>query len=111
MTGGGGMTQDGKLAQIRRRIDAIDGELLRLLSERAACAQQVAEVKQAAGETVFYRPEREAQVLRQVAAANPGPLPHEAVVVVALAPAEEHGPHVPSRRHVPPRPPAASLPK
>ena len=79
MTGGGGMKQDGKLAQIRRRIDAIDGELLRLLSERAACAQQVAGVKQAAGETAFYRPEREAQVLRQVAAANPGPLPDEAV--------------------------------
>ncbi len=73
------MQDDGKLAAIRLRIDALDTELLRLLSERAACAQQVAEVKRAAGESAFYRPEREAQVLRQVAASNPGPLPEEAV--------------------------------
>ena len=73
------MSKDDRLGEIRRRIDAIDADLLRLLSERARCAQQVAEVKQAAGETAFYRPEREAQVLRRVAADNPGPLPADAV--------------------------------
>jgi chorismate mutase/prephenate dehydratase len=73
------MTQDDRLGELRRQIDAIDGDLLRLLSERARCAQQVAEVKQTAGETAFYRPEREAQVLRRVVADNPGPLTADAV--------------------------------
>jgi chorismate mutase/prephenate dehydratase len=73
------MTQDERLGEVRRQIDAIDGELLRLLSERARCAQRVAEVKQAAGETTFYRPEREAQVLRRVVADNTGPLTADAV--------------------------------
>ena len=73
------MSEQGELAGLRQRIDALDDELLRLLSQRAQCAQQVAEVKQRAGDDAFYRPEREAQVLRRLAAANPGPLPEAAV--------------------------------
>ena len=67
-----------KLKPLRERIDAIDGELLRLLNERAQCALEVGEVKQgnASDEPpVFYRPEREAQILTRLMAANPGPLP------------------------------------
>jgi chorismate mutase/prephenate dehydratase len=69
--------QEEALDQIRSRIDVIDGELLKLLNERAACAQQVAEIKSDnAGDEapVFYRPEREAQILARVKAANTGPL-------------------------------------
>ncbi len=73
------MSEDGELGGLRQRIDALDDELLRLLSQRAQCAQRVAEVKQSAGDDAFYRPEREAQVLRRLAAANPGPLPDAAV--------------------------------
>ncbi|GHB27309.1 prephenate dehydratase [Salinicola rhizosphaerae] len=63
------------LADLRQRIDTIDSELLRLISERAACAQEVAHVKTADDpDAVFYRPEREAQVLRRVMENNPGPL-------------------------------------
>ncbi len=63
------------LAQIRLRIDEIDKSLQELVSERAACAAQVAKVKQQQGETGhFYRPEREAQVLRAVMQRNTGPL-------------------------------------
>lgn len=68
------------LSQLRQDIDQIDRELQRLLNERASCAQKVAEVKQAAanGEQVqYYRPEREAQVLRSVMERNEGPLPDE----------------------------------
>ncbi|MBT8138370.1 MAG: prephenate dehydratase [Gammaproteobacteria bacterium] len=71
---------DKELEKLRADIDSIDAELQRLLNERAACAQRVAEVKtQAAaggdeGEPVFYRPEREAQVLRKVMQRNSGPL-------------------------------------
>jgi len=69
------------LAGIRREIDAIDDQLLALLNRRAACAQQVAEIKTAAGEVeCFHRPEREAEVLRRMAERNPGPLGRDVVV-------------------------------
>ena len=66
------------LAGVRAEIDGIDGELLRLLNYRARCAQKVGEIKAAHGEAGhIYRPEREAQVLRRLQEANPGPLPGE----------------------------------
>jgi chorismate mutase/prephenate dehydratase len=64
-----------KLKQLRDRIDAIDDEILRLFNQRAAIAIDVAAAKQALGETgSFYRPEREAEVLRHVIDKNEGPL-------------------------------------
>ena len=72
------MNQEQQLQVIRERIDALDEQLQSLINERARLAQQVAEVKLAAGEeAVFYRPEREAQVLRRVKERNSGPLPAE----------------------------------
>jgi chorismate mutase/prephenate dehydratase len=69
------------LAAIRREIDAIDDQLLALLNRRAACAQQVANIKTAGGEVdCFHRPEREAEVLRRMMDSNPGPLSREAVM-------------------------------
>ncbi len=68
------------LPLLRNRIDAIDSEIQQLINERAQCAQKVAEVKLAdqGGEAVvFYRPEREAQVLRRVMERNEGPLGNE----------------------------------
>lgn len=61
------------LQKIRERIDAIDDELLKLISERAQLAQAVGRIKQGN----IYRPEREAQVLRRIMEANPGPLSSE----------------------------------
>lgn len=69
------MSAEDALAPIRARIDAIDAELLRLISERADCAREVAKIKEAAGQTThYYRPEREAEILRRIKAQNPGPL-------------------------------------
>lgn len=66
------------LEALRQRIDALDNDILRLISERAACAQQVAEIKaEHEPGAVFYRPEREAQVLRRIMELNPGPLDSE----------------------------------
>src|SRR5690554_4186727 len=68
------------LAKLRERIDQIDRQIQQLISERARCAQQVGEVKQRSQseeEPVFYRPEREAQVLRAVMERNEGPLSNE----------------------------------
>ena len=62
-----------KLTPLREQIDAIDAQLLDLLSRRATLAQQVGHVKAETNAPVF-RPEREAQVLRGVADRNPGPL-------------------------------------
>ena len=74
------MTDKDPLAEIRQRIDQIDKSLQDLVSERAACAAKVAEVKQQQGETGhFYRPEREAQVLRGVMERNKGPLADESI--------------------------------
>jgi len=67
------------LQDLREKIDHIDDQLLALISQRAVCAQQVAEVKISAGSTDFYRPEREAQVLRKVMENNQGPLDNEEI--------------------------------
>jgi chorismate mutase/prephenate dehydratase len=63
------------LAEVRARIDAVDEQIHRAISERARLAQQVGMSKSASGRAVdFYRPEREAQVLRRARARNAGPL-------------------------------------
>jgi chorismate mutase / prephenate dehydratase len=66
------------LDQLRDDIDTLDKQLLDLISQRARFAQQVAGVKNTSSEAVvFYRPEREAQVLRKVIEQNKGPLSEE----------------------------------
>jgi chorismate mutase / prephenate dehydratase len=63
------------LDTVRTQIDGIDAQLHQLLNERARLAQRVGISKSASGSTVdFYRPEREAQVLRLVKERNQGPL-------------------------------------
>ncbi|PYQ13066.1 MAG: chorismate mutase [Acidobacteria bacterium] len=62
----------------RRRIDAIDEQLMRLLNSRSACAVEIGKVKRALGLPV-YSPEREAWILERVMRENPGPLDPTAV--------------------------------
>jgi chorismate mutase/prephenate dehydratase len=62
---------DEALKALRERIDSIDDTILQLVSERAGIAQQVGHAKK--GEKI-YRPEREAQIVRRLREANPGPL-------------------------------------
>ncbi len=64
-----------ELLNLRNQIDSLDEEILARLAQRAQCAQRIGVIKQGN----LYRPEREAQVLRRLADANPGPLPDEAV--------------------------------
>lgn len=72
------MADSKDLSPIRERIDTLDREILGLISERARCAQEVALAKrQADPEAVFYRPEREARVLRRILDHNTGPLTDE----------------------------------
>ncbi len=70
-----------KLEGMRARIDGVDEQIHRLLNERAKLAQVVGISKSRDGHTVdFYRPEREAQVLRRARERNRGPLRDEEVV-------------------------------
>ena len=63
------------LEQVRERIDSIDRQIQELISERAGWAQEVARVKGAGLSAIdYYRPEREAHVLRMVVDRNRGPL-------------------------------------
>ena len=72
------MNEADRLLALREQIDGVDRQILALISERARCAQQVGAIKQASGATGnFYRPEREAQVLRRVIETNQGPLSSE----------------------------------
>jgi len=61
-----------KINDPRSEIDAIDGELLRLLNRRAEIALQVGAVK-ARADASLCDPRREHEVLLKLAAANPGP--------------------------------------
>ncbi len=70
------MADDTKeLRDLRGEIDALDSELLRLINRRAQLAAEVGKVKrQGDDNATFYRPEREAMILRRVLEQNPGPL-------------------------------------
>lgn len=74
--------QEAELLKLRDEIDAIDKQIHLLINQRANCAQRVAQVKekfQGVEDAVFYRPEREAQVLRKVMERNEGPLDDKAI--------------------------------
>lgn len=69
------------LDEVRWRLDAIDGELLKLLDERAALAGSVAAAKRAAGDTGFgLRPGREAMIVRKLLA-TPRKAANDALVI------------------------------
>lgn len=72
---------DPVLAQVRERIDGIDRQIHELIQERARYAHQVGKAKGKLKAAVdYYRPEREAQVLRKVVDRNAGPLTDEVLV-------------------------------
>lgn len=62
----------------RRKIDEIDRKLLELLSERSRCVLEIGRLKRAAG-LPLYQPEREREILENVARANQGPLSATAI--------------------------------
>ncbi|MDR3389849.1 MAG: prephenate dehydratase [Rudaea sp.] len=69
------------LSEARQRIDSIDRQIQQLIAERAGWAHQVGKAKGPLKAAVdYYRPEREAQVLRMVVDRNEGPLSDEMLV-------------------------------
>ncbi len=65
----------------RRRIDAIDHQIVDLLNQRAAMAMEVGRAKSASGDQVFV-PTREAEVIRRAVANSDMTLSHEAVAAI-----------------------------
>ena len=68
-------SNESELDRLRDEIDLIDRDLLALINRRAGVAIKVGDVKRRIeAEPKFYRPEREARILRRYAENNPGPL-------------------------------------
>jgi len=68
------------LAALRAKIDSVDERIQQLIAERAHYAKEIGVVKGLTHTVEFYRPEREAQVLRKVVDRNDGPLRDEEMV-------------------------------
>jgi chorismate mutase len=65
--------------EIRKEIDRLDNELLRIFNERASLALAIGEIKKEKGIPV-YDPEREKLIFNKVKTGNPGPLEDGAIV-------------------------------
>ena len=75
------MADEDTLQAVRERIDRIDEQLQALITERARCAGEVARRKAISGDDAeYYRPEREAEILRAVIKRNQGPLADDEMV-------------------------------
>jgi chorismate mutase/prephenate dehydratase len=66
------------LDEIRKRIDEVDAELLRLLSERADLVHDIGQIKKKEGLAV-YAPEREEAVFQRLRKLNKGRLPEKSL--------------------------------
>jgi chorismate mutase len=67
-----------QIATLRDDIDAIDAQLVALLSRRAGNALEIGRLK-ALLQMEIYQPAREEAVLRHVRSVNPGPLDGDAM--------------------------------
>jgi chorismate mutase/prephenate dehydratase len=72
------MSKDTSLERSRRRIDALDDNILKLLSERGRLAQNIGRIKAKKGDDVLCS-SRESEILNRLAGSNKGPLSAEAI--------------------------------
>jgi len=68
-----------EIEDLRREIDRLDQELLRIFNERAELALRIGEIKKERNLPV-YDPAREKRIFDRMSSANPGPLENEAIV-------------------------------
>ncbi len=71
-----------ELRRLRRRIDAIDRQLVALMSERAELAVEAGRAKARSGWRGIRDSAREAEVIENVSEANDGPLPDGDLVAI-----------------------------
>ena len=69
------------LKKLRRKIDAIDKKITRLLNARIKITMAISNIKLKSGSSI-YSPDREREVLRKIALANCGPLSYGALEAI-----------------------------
>lgn len=69
------------LDELRKRIDVLDQDLVRVLNERIRAAMEIGHLKQESGEEI-YVPAREKAVLDRVMSLNKGPLEDESLCAI-----------------------------
>jgi len=74
--------ESAELRRLRRRIDALDRRIVRLLNERASLAREVGRAKAREGDRPVRDPEREREVLLRVTMANEGPTPQADLLAI-----------------------------
>jgi chorismate mutase len=62
-----------RIKSLRDLLDEVDKEIVQSLNERARLIQELATVKGEAG-AQLYDPQREEEILQQIAEENPGPI-------------------------------------
>ena len=72
---------DNSLETLRRRIDGLDEQIVRVLNERARVVVQIGKLKQQ-NNAPIYAPDREKAVLEKVRRLNQGPLPDRCLEAV-----------------------------
>jgi chorismate mutase/prephenate dehydratase len=70
-----------ELEKLRREIDEIDDEILKLLNKRANIVIEIAHIKRNE-KAKFYSPERERKILERLTALNKGPFPNDTLKVI-----------------------------
>jgi len=71
----------GELEKLRKEIDEIDNEILRLLNKRSVTVIEIAHIKRNE-KTKFYSPEREREILERLTTLNKGPFPNDTLKVI-----------------------------
>jgi len=69
------------LEELRKKIDELDHQLVKLLNERARVVVEIGKLKTKTDKPV-YSPDREKDVLARIAQANEGPLPDRCLVAI-----------------------------
>ncbi|MHC4561492.1 MAG: prephenate dehydratase [Planctomycetota bacterium] len=70
-----------QLSGLRRKIDQMDAEIVRLLNERAEIVVDVGKLKRGTDQPI-YSPDREYAVLQRIAQLNKGPLPKQTLQAI-----------------------------
>ena len=80
--GRGRTDESAELRRLRRRIDALDRRIVRMLNERAGLAREVGRAKALDGRRAVRDAEREREVLLRVTMANEGPTPQADLIAI-----------------------------
>ncbi len=69
------------LEELRKRIDELDHQLVKLLNERARVVVEIGKLKNKTDKPI-YAPDREKEVFARITKANDGPLPDKCLVAI-----------------------------